>query len=75
VAHREHDEVTTEAIDPRTGMPFGDHGSLEEALEWALDVEEDSLGSVTFLRAWREGSAFEEWQDFYLWLRLRRAGK
>lgn len=61
------------SIDPRTGLPHGDHGTLEEAVEWALDEHEDCLGSVTFLRCWREGDATEEWQDYYLWLRLRRA--
>lgn len=57
--------------DPDTGRPWGDHGTLEQALEWALE-DGDRIREVddveTFLRVWREGRAWEEWPEFYRWL-------
>lgn len=63
----EHLEQAT--IDPRTGRPWGDHGTASQALEWALDGGDSDLGNqIEFLRAWREGDAFDEWPEFYGWL-------
>lgn len=61
-------------IDPRTGRPLGDHGSAEAAIEFALDGtnhDHDAYNALTFLSAWREGAAFEEWPEFYPWLKAR----
>jgi hypothetical protein len=57
-------------IDPRTGRPFGDHGTGAQAIEFALDHTDHDLGNMeAFLIAWREGGAFEEWPEFYTWLK------
>lgn len=54
-------------IDPRTGRPVGDHGTAAQAIEWALDQNDDYAGVDCFLRAWREGD-LGEWPEFYEWL-------
>jgi hypothetical protein len=54
-------------LDPRTGRPFGDHGSAAQALEYALDHLAGYADIDVFLRAWREG-ALDEWHEFYAWL-------
>lgn len=54
--------------DPRTGRPFGDHGTANQAIEYALDASKhdfDVANQIEFLKAWREGGAFEEWPEFY----------
>lgn len=56
-------------IDARTGRPFGDHGQAIDAMNYALDVIEDWAEMVDFLYAWREGAAFEDWPEFYDWLK------
>jgi hypothetical protein len=67
------DEVS-ETIDRRTMRPVGDHGTANDALEWALDVyRNDPSGDgdiEPFLRAWREGDAMGEWPEFYEWLKV-----
>ena len=48
--------------DPRTGRPFGDHGTESQACEWIVEVcnDTDPANTAEFLRAWREGGAWEE---------------
>lgn len=53
--------------DPRTGRPWGDHGTANQALEYALDHEANFGDPEAFLRCWREGD-LEEWPEFYVWL-------
>jgi hypothetical protein len=55
-------------IDPNTGRPCGDHGTAQNALDYALDVIEDWAEMVDFLTAWRDGAAFEDWPEYYDWL-------
>jgi hypothetical protein len=56
-------------IDERTGRQAGNHGTANQALEYALDVHEADPGNqLEFLRAWREGDLADEWPDFYTWL-------
>lgn len=55
--------------DPRTGRPWGDHGTAMQAINFAFDqlsVERD-----TFLKSWREGD-LDEWPEFYEWLRTQK---
>ena len=60
----------TQPIDPRTGRPLGDHGTAIDAINWALDTEVTVNGECdSFLRSWREGGAFEEFPEFYAWLK------
>lgn len=57
-------------VDPKTGREFGDHGTGEQAVEYALD-HGPSWGcewSVAFLQAWREGN-LDEFPEFYAWLK------
>lgn len=55
--------------DSRTGRSIGDHGSAHDAITFAIDIHEPDPGNqVEFLRAWQQGSAFEEWPEFYEWL-------
>jgi len=57
--------------DPTTGRPYGDHGTSEQAINWALDGrnhDNDAYNQIAFLTAWREGDAFGEWPEFYTWL-------
>lgn len=59
------------ALDPRTGRPLGDHGPAHLAIEYTLESkfhDHDGYNALAFLEAWREGSAFEEWPEFYPWL-------
>ncbi len=44
-----------------------DHGTHEQAIEFALYVHNDTLQTYEFLKAWSEGS-LEEWPEFYEWL-------
>lgn len=60
-------------IDTRTGRPWGDHGTANDAVEYALD-EVDIVEEGDFLRAWREGD-LEEWPEFYTWLAKRESGQ
>ena len=53
------------SLDPRTGRPWGDHGTANDAIEFALDVDDDC---ETFLREWRTGS-LDEWPEYYQWLK------
>ncbi|UXO93960.1 hypothetical protein Pan3_38 [Pseudanabaena phage Pan3] len=67
--------MMTVEIDPRTGRPLGDHGTAQQAIDWALDVlgETDFGVPEYFLSDWREGAAFEEYPEFYDWLREQEA--
>lgn len=60
-----------ERYDPDTGRPMGDHGTASQAMHWAMDAG-DRVREVDdveeFMRAWRDGSAWEEWPEFYEWL-------
>lgn len=64
--------MSTQPIDPRTNRPLGDHGTANDAIEFAMDVLPNLTNGCpeadTFLRAWREGDAFDEWPEFYEWL-------
>lgn len=55
-------------IDPNTNRPMGDHGTSQQAIDFALDVHDDTLETYEFLNAWRDGGAWEEWPEFYVWL-------
>lgn len=60
------------AIDPKTGREFGDHGSANEAIDFALDHEGTGM-TWEFLKSWRQGD-LEEWPEYYAFLE-ERAGK
>lgn len=55
-------------IDPNTGRIVGDHGTAEDALEFILEGGHAPGEETEFLKAWRDGYAFEEWPEFYAWL-------
>ncbi len=55
----------TTAIDPRTDRPYGDHGTANEAIDYA--IERAGIEAGEFLVAWREGT-LEEWDDFYAYI-------
>lgn len=57
-----------EHYDPNTGRPYGDHGTANQALEWCSQTHGDGFDTSDFLGAWRDGSAWEEWPEFYEWL-------
>lgn len=57
-----------ERYDENTGRPFGDHGTATQALEWAIQNGSGNWDAMDFLLAWRDGSAWEEWPEFYEWL-------
>lgn len=59
-------------IDPRTNRPFGDHGTANQAIEYALEHVDGPGEGEDFLRAWREGD-LEEWPEFYPWLSKQEA--
>lgn len=64
------------SVDPRTGRPLGDHGTANDAIEFALEHTDGDLANMeAFLRDWREGAVFHEWPEFYSWLRRREAGR
>lgn len=45
-----------------------DHGTAEQAIEWALDHNPDGeIEAATFLRRWQQGD-LAEWPEFYAWL-------
>lgn len=52
-------------IDPRTGRPFGDHGTGEQAIEFALTLGPMEVRS--FLEGWQMGD-LDEWPEFYRFL-------
>jgi hypothetical protein len=59
------------AYDDRTGRRYGDHGTAQQALEWALHEGDRVLevdDPIQFLLAWREGGAWRDWPEFYRWL-------
>jgi hypothetical protein len=65
-------------IDSETGFPVGYHGEPQDAIDYALDGvrhDWDQGNQLAFLEAWQEGSAFEEWPEFYTWLRERSDGR
>lgn len=43
------------------------HGTHAQAMEFALNVHDDTLQTYEFLKAWREGD-LGEWPEFYEWL-------
>jgi len=62
-------QEATEAIDPTTKRPVGDHGTASQAMDYALAGDNEVwTQEVEFLQAWREGRAAEEWPEFYEWL-------
>ncbi len=62
-------------IDPNTGRPLGDHGKASDAIDYALDVLDFIDDPIQFLIDWRDGSAVEEWPEFYDWLKDMEAGR
>lgn len=68
-------------LDPRTGRPFGDHGTAVQALNFALYHMKDEDGGypvndddrMMFLREWFEGAAADEFPEFYTWLKEQEA--
>lgn len=60
-------------IDPETGRPVGDHGTGEQAIDWVLNHSGDSdlYNMEAFLKCWNEGSAYEEWPEYYVWLKTQ----
>lgn len=64
-------EVAGPRIDPNTGRPLGDHGTANDALEWMWDHsgDVDPGNQAAFLECWRDGSAFEEWPEYYVWMK------
>ncbi|KTT68249.1 hypothetical protein [Sphingomonas sanguinis] len=63
-------ETPPPGIDPQTGRSVGDHGTGEQAIEFILNHSDDhDLNNMeAFLKAWQEGSAYEEWPEYYAWL-------
>lgn len=55
-----------DTVDVRTGRPLGDHGTYQQAVDYALDVDRSGEGLV-FLRSWRDGD-LAEWPEYYTWL-------
>lgn len=62
-------------IDSRTGRPPGDHGEAHFAIDFALDNVQDHFEREEFLKSWREGGAFEDWPEFYPWLKNKETSK
>lgn len=58
-------------IDSRTNRLFGDHGTANQAIDFVLQF--DVGGTEEFLREWKEGNAFEEWPEFYEYLRIHES--
>lgn len=54
--------------DPSTGRPFGDHGTAQDAIDFAVDILAGE--HHTFLKCWREGN-LTEWPEFYHWLAIK----
>jgi len=58
-------------IDKRTGRPFGDHGTANQAIAFAIDGMNGWCSEPeVFLKAWREGD-LTEWPEFYIWLGMQ----
>lgn len=55
------------ASDPRTGRPFGDHGTALQAITFVLDINR-THEKLAFLRSWRCGD-LAEWPEYYAWLK------
>ncbi len=52
-------------INRNTGRPYGDHGTAEQAIEYAMNHADGEIDA--FLRCWQQG-ALDEWPEFYTWL-------
>lgn len=66
----ERDEAAAMAtkIDLTTGRPLGNHGTAEQAIEYALHhAGVCSMEIETFLRQWEQGN-LDEWPEYYIWL-------
>ena len=50
-----------------TERALGDHGTAQQAINFALDEVGWSIDAITFLDDWRIGD-LSEWSDFYEWL-------
>jgi len=67
------EEVAECSTDPRTGRRFGDHGTAEQAIDFALAGNNEAWTQETeFLRCWRTGD-LDEWTEFYPWLARQEA--
>jgi len=50
--------------DPRTGRAIGDHGTANQAIEYAVHHADEP---DAFLRGWQQGD-LDEWPEYYAWL-------
>jgi hypothetical protein len=64
---REDEFDDASGLDPRTGRPWGDHGTGSQAVEYAFSELDGDFDAIEFLRSWREAD-LEEYPDFYGWL-------
>ena len=71
-SHAAAHDARARGKDLRTGRPVGDHGTANDAIDFALDFAVCDQ-PVEFLKDWREGAAYEEWPEFYTWLAAREA--
>lgn len=64
-------------LDRRTGLPYGDHGTAQEAIDYLLsDGGQQAPGEETaFLRNWLVGDLDREWPEYYDWLQAQRGGR
>lgn len=44
-----------------------EHGTYEDAVNFALFKHNDQLQTYEFLKAWNEGD-LDEWPEYYVWL-------
>jgi len=63
----------SDSIDSRTGRKLGDHGEALHAINYSLDHIDDFYEADSFLKDWREGAAFENWPEYYTWLKEQEA--
>ena len=59
-------------IDSRTGRPFGDHGTANDAIDFVLNgpgSNQPDDEKILFLEEWWGGGAYEDWPEFYTWLK------
>lgn len=60
------------AFDPRTGRPYGDHGTAIEAIQFAAESGKVPMEEAAFLKNWMEGN-LDQFPEYYSWLKDREA--
>lgn len=55
--------------DPKTGLPFGEHGRAQDAIDYALSNYLDLHKIPLFLHSWQHGHSADEWPEYYDWLK------